>query len=279
MNIVLIGSCLDSSNLAKELNKKMKNSVVFRIDLLKNLKNIIPFSTTVNENCGTYLGDIEKINFQGLTSSEKDIAKAFQSSVKLIEDNPSLSYALQSVEQHQPTIDRVTRNFDSLSLTLLRVVSGIQTTKHLDRYLRSNSSAIVVYLEKPNNPLFNIEISKEQFSEIKENDAYVNHLFLSATDLSTLLTDEVFNVIINPVTEKKGKIDLLAEETEKVGYIERSIVQQGAGILAQLQEVTVGTVGQGVHLTETMLDNFMNTAMTEPMPTPVVAETYALLAA
>ena len=254
MNIVLIGSCLDSSNLAKELNNKMKNSVVFRIDLLKNLKNIIPFSNVSYDNNGSYLGDIERINFANLSNAEKDIAKAFQSSVKLIENLPSLSVASSYMKSTVPTIDRVTRNFDCLSLTLLRVVSGIQSLKQLENYLNSNSSAIVVYLEKPNIPLFEHNITKEQFLEIKEGK-YENHLFLTAENLESLLKDEVFELILNPVVKEKKNSDNKVEVEEKRGIAERVVIQgAGPGVLHQMAQAHV--VGTNP-FTLTDMHNFM----------------------
>ena len=236
MNIVLIGSCLDSHLLAKELNKKMKNSVVFRIDLLKNLKNIIPFTSISVGNCGSYLGDIERIEFDKISNSEKDIAKAFQSSVKLMENNPSLSTAMSIMKAQNPTIDRVTRNFDSLSLTLLRVVSGIQTPKQLEHYLNSNSSAITVYLDKQTNPLFEHEITKEQFLAIKEGGKYENHLFLTSENLESLLKDEIFDLLLNPVVkENKNSDNKAVVEEEKTVVVERDfIVHGGAGLQRQL---------------------------------------------
>jgi len=238
MNIVVIGSCLDSSNLAKELNSKMKNSVVFRIDMLKNLKNIIPFTSIVEKNNGNYLGDIEKISFESLSDSEKDIAKAFHASVKLIDENPAFSTAMAIRNVNTPTIDRVTRNFDSLSLTLLRVVSGLQTKKQLDHYLRTTSSSVVVFLEKPNIPLFPIEISKEEFLDIKDgkNGSYENHLFLTASDLDSLLKDEVFNLILNPTVKEVKKSDNKAEveDEEKACEVERLVVQ-GRGLSATME--------------------------------------------
>ena len=254
MNIVLIGSCLDSHLLSKELNKKMKNSVVFRIDLLKNLKNIIPFTSISVGNCGSYLGDIERIEFDKVSDTEKDVAKAFQSSVKLMENNPSFSTAMSIMKAQNPSIDRVTRNFDSLSLTLLRVVSGILTPKQLERYLNNNSSAITVYLEKPTNPLFEHEISKEQFLAIKESGKYESHLFLTAENLDSLLKDEVFDLILNPVVKENKSSDNKAEvEEEKVGVVERTIVQ-GTGIHAQLLEARAEALRP---LTIQHLNNFM----------------------
>ena len=217
MNIVLIGSCLDSHLLSKELNSKLKDSVVFRIDLLKNLKNIIPFTSISIDNNGSYLGDIEKIAFTALSDSEKNIAKAFQNSVKLIENDPGLSFSMAKsiMKATIPTVDRVTRDFDSLSVTLLRVISGIQSTKQLKDYLIDNSSAVVVYLDKPNVSIFEHDISKKQFLEIKEDASFTNNLFLDSENLDSLLKDEVFNLIINPKETKEENnkaIKLLKEE-------------------------------------------------------------------
>jgi hypothetical protein len=227
MNIVLIGSCLDSHNLSKELNKKMKNSVVFRIDLLKNLKNIIPFTTITVNNNGAYLGDIESIEFDKISDTEKDIAKAFQASVKLMENSPSFGVAMSIMKSTTPTLDRVTRNFDALSLTLLRVVSGIQTPKQMERYMNGNSSAIMVYLEKPASPLFNVDITKEQFLTIKDSGKYENHLFLTAENLDSLLKDEVFDLLLNPTVKENKSSDNKAVVEEKKGTVEREFIVHG----------------------------------------------------
>jgi hypothetical protein len=251
MNIVLIGSCLDSSNLAKELNKKMKNSVVFRIDLLKNLKNIIPFSSLTHETCGDYLGDIEKIEFNKISETELKIAKAFQSSVKLIEESNVLSNAMSAKKATLPSIDRVTRNFDCLSLTLIRVVSGIQSVRQLTNYLGNNSSAVVVYLDKQNLPIFDLNITKEEFLVIKDSKVYENHLFLTAEDLTALLQDEVFNLLVNPVVKTKGEIlKPIADEAKEC--VELAVTEQafnhGHGLLEHLtngptnQTLTVETL-------------------------------------
>lgn len=257
MNIVLIGSCFDSSCLSKELNKKMKNSVVFRIDLLKNLKNIIPFSSINSNSCGDYLGDIEKIDFKNITDDERTVVKAFSSSVKLIDESSSLLSAMSIKRSLIPSVDRVTRNFDSLSLTLIRVVSGIQYVNQLARYLDNNSSSIVVYLDKSNFPLFDIDITKEQFLTIKENKRYAEHLFLTADDLNALLKDEIFELLINPAVKTEGKIlKPIAEEVEdkcvEVNLAERTAVQRGQGLLAHIANDIRPTT-----FTATMLDDFV----------------------
>ena len=234
MNIVLIGSCLDSHNLSKELNKKMKNSVVFRIDLLKNLKNIIPFTAITIANNGAYLGDVEKIEFDKISDAEKDVAKAFQASVKLMENSPSFGTAMAIMKSATPTLDRVTRNFDALSLTLLRVVSGIQTPKQLERYMNNNSSAIMVYLEKPASPLFNIDISKEQFLAIKDSGKYENHLFLTAENMDSLLKDEIFDLLLNPTVKENKSSDNKAVIEEKKGTVEREFIVHGGTNIHQV---------------------------------------------
>jgi hypothetical protein len=247
----------------------MKNSVVFRIDLLKNLKNIIPFSSINQNSCGDYLGDIEKIDFSRISEAERKIATSFNTSVKLIEEDPSLSNAMSIKRALVPSVDRVTRNFDCLSLTMIRVVSGIQSVNQLTRYLNSNSSAVVVYLDKPNLPLFEIDMTKEQFFSVKESKQYAGHLFLTADDLNALLKDEVFELLINPAVKTKGEIlKPIAEEAKvecvEINMAEREIVQRGQGILAQIANGT-----QPATLTTTILDSFIADLGAQRMLNPV----------
>ena len=66
MNIVVIGSCLDSSNLAKELNKRLQNSIVARVDTLKGVKNLFldKVAPRNQDNLGQYIGDVETFDIE-----------------------------------------------------------------------------------------------------------------------------------------------------------------------------------------------------------------------
>jgi predicted HNH restriction endonuclease len=153
MNIVVIGSCTDSSTLAKELNKRLHNSIVARIDLLKNIKQLVFQNINVEktaENIGTYVGDVEIFDYSKVPTDQKQqIIATIESITKNLKSLKNK--AIRSEETSISTFDALTNSLPSGTYSFIKIYSGAIDDEKLVNFRNSLflTNSIFIKLNKP----------------------------------------------------------------------------------------------------------------------------------
>ena len=171
MNIVVIGSCLDSSNLAKELNKRLQNSIVARVDTLKGVKNLFldKVAPRNQDNLGQYIGDvetfdIEKMDQKFLEDVKKHMESAFKASLKLSTKNKYFSFS--------STFDALTSSFPAGTYSFVKIYSGLINDDMLKAFIESTErveNTIFIKFKDTKSTLLPIEISEDTINALKED--------------------------------------------------------------------------------------------------------------
>lgn len=211
MNIIVIGSCQDSSTLAKELNRRLKNSIVARIDLLKNLKQLVLQGLNINttENLGTYVGDVETRDYTKIPADKKaqiiTAVDAINSNIKAIQKE-NLGYKSEA----SSTFDALTNGIPTSTYSFIKVYSGAIDNDRINSMLNDPSfipNAIVVTVKNPLNPLFPITLTEELVKKLKA-EAFA---LVECDNVNELYKTEVFKMLFELTDEK----DLPVEEESK----------------------------------------------------------------
>jgi len=201
MNIIVIGSCKDSSYLAKELNKRLSNSIVARIDLLKDIKQLIlpTMEVETSENIGTYIGDVEGYDISKVDASKReDIKKLFNT----IYESLKKSSKKEPLTTHQSnTFDLLTNGIPSGTYSFVKIYSGV-----INNFLLENlhyTESIVINIKEPDTPITKIELSEELLNNVKEN-AFA---YIECTKASEVLKSDILNLALGNGEKptKKGK--------------------------------------------------------------------------
>jgi len=222
MNIVVIGSCTDSSNLAKELNRRLHDSIVARVDLLKNIKQLVlqDMNLQTTENIGTYVGDVETFNFSKVKKKKK---KQISETIESITKNIA---ALKAKDRILPlyrisTFDALTNSLPTGTYSFIKVYSGAINDDHISNMMcESNfiSNAIFVTIKTPKDALLPITISEKTLEHIKKN-AFA---YISCDTIQDVFTSEVFQLLFdlnnNKEEPKVAEVVQLTqpEETQEV---------------------------------------------------------------
>lgn len=228
MNIIVIGSCTDSSSLAKELNKRLQNSIIARIDLLKNIKQAVmqeigdPLTTT--ENLGTYIGDVETHDFprydkETLSNISKVIKNTIDSTktIKMATRVKGRAVTLDGSPRDLPAsiisaFDAITNMFPSGTYSFVKVYSGAVNDKQIERLQRNGilSGSIVIKLNNPIAPVIPIEISDQTLTQLKATAFH----YLECNSISDVFKSEVYQLLLNiPTEEKKESAEVDPKET------------------------------------------------------------------
>ena len=221
MNLVVIGSCSSSSTLAKTLNERLSNSIVYRHDLLAGLKTM-PLGTdsyprTVKES-GFYLGDIETIDFSRVPNSifEKTLGLFKFLSGADAKSKDSFERFLIS-----DSLDKFTKRivtFNSASLKVINIFSGITTGSMLSEIAGKLNDCLVVEIRDDSKSLLPIEITQKELDAITTIDSCmylgkynsIDALFKSE-EFKTLFGDFKENEV-EPEECKKEATDYVEEE-------------------------------------------------------------------
>jgi len=218
MNIVVIGSCEDSSILAKELNLRLKNSIVARIDLLKNMKQIVLQGLHINttKNLGTYVGDVESFDYTLLSQDNKikvvSAVQGIRQNLKTLENENN--YASNFINN---TFDALTNGIPTSTYSFVKIYSGIIEDDFLNKMLEDQnfiSNTILVTLKNPTVPLFPIIISKNVKDNFKKQ-VFADIECDTVTDIfKTELIQTLFELTAEAELPEKSeeKIDLLAAD-------------------------------------------------------------------
>lgn len=237
MNIAVLGSnCKFSSDLAIQLNRRKKSSLVYRYDALADFKKTFPLyrSLTNKERThdrverlnvdvpqesrkdiialGEYLGDVETqfINNKDKYKEEiKMLNTAYATLNMPIKDDSQFSYADSCVLKKVKEMNRNTELFASNTLNIINVFSGIITCQQL-AYILSSTSLLLIVKVKNGDSFIPCEVTNEQLEEIKQK-----HLQVIILEVSSL--DELFknNFIISTFNLEKEKIDKIPPKEEK----------------------------------------------------------------
>lgn len=210
MNIVVIGSCTDSSILAKELNKRLNNSIIARVDALRNIKQLVlPGLGLRNaDNLGAYVGDVEIYDYSNIPSNKKeDVVKAIAS----IEDSVSKLHVGNNGSFLVSTFDALTNGLPTGSYSFIKVYSGIINDRYLTLLRRDAafvSNAVIVVVKSPKDELIPISIEQKNLDKLKEQ-AFA---FVECNNIEEVFGTEVFSLLLE--SDKKEKEEPTSKEEE-----------------------------------------------------------------
>jgi hypothetical protein len=194
MNIVLVGSCTDSSILAKELNKRLHDSIVARVDLLRDIKQLVLQDLNVNttENIGAYVGDVETFDYSKVNTAQRaEILATIESITKNIS---SLKNGKIPGPSHVNTFDALTKSLPTGTYSFIKVYSGVVDDARVTSLMRENnflSNAIFVVIKAPQNALLPITVT-QPLLEIVKKEAFA---FVEVDKVEDVLTSEVFKLL------------------------------------------------------------------------------------
>jgi hypothetical protein len=207
MNIVVIGSCTDSSILAKELNKRLSDSIVARVDLLKNIKQLVlqDMNVTTLENIGTYVGDVETYDIGKLSAAQH---QQVTTTLQTVEANIStLKKGYVASPAHLSTFDALTNSLPTGTYSFIKVYSGAIDDIRINSLLRNSgfiSSAIVIVIKSPKDLLLPINVSERVLDSIKKN-AFA---FVDCDEAKDVMNSEVFQLLFDLTSDKnKPKVE------------------------------------------------------------------------
>lgn len=234
MNIVVIGSCADSSNLAKELNKRLNNSIVARIDLLKNIKQLTLQNANVRltpEVLGTYIGDVEEYDYARIPETTKakliEVMKTIDESVKQVTVGRSSDGFLSG------TFDALTNGLPSSTYSFIKVYSGAIDDYRLNKMRQDRnfvSNSIFITVRSPQDLLLPVTASAGMLEELKKSA----FSFIEVQSIENVFTSEVFQLLFetNNETKKETPADNNAGQTTAGGLgLAAQVMNAEPGIL------------------------------------------------
>jgi hypothetical protein len=220
MNIVVLGSCTDSSIIARELNKRLSKSLVVRVDLLKSIKSILLHNELeTTKEIGTYIGDVEAFDFN-MSAEKLDILK--EKAEKLTEAIKSSKGSIYNTPKKSNSIilgtfDALTNSIPSSTYSFIKVYSGIVDDEGASLILNDSkllSNSIVVYINNPKNQVFKFGISKEELAKLEKN----SFAYVGISTAEDIFKTDVFKLILEFTNDTEKPI--VEVENNKNGYKE-----------------------------------------------------------
>jgi len=202
MNIVVIGSCADSSHLAKELNKRLNSSIIARVDLLKDIKQLIlpDLNVRTNENIGTYIGDVEIYDYTKITAeTKKKVSTAFESINTNLKDFTKNTSGQSHVVS---TFDALTNGLPTGTYSFIKIYSGaIDNTRVLGMVQDNNFlvNTIFIKVKAPKNALLPISVSQNILDQMKTS-AFA---FVECEDITDFFKSEICQLLFELNGENK----------------------------------------------------------------------------
>lgn len=234
MNLIFVGSCLESSALARGLNNKLSNSLVYRHDLLASLKNI-PLDSTDNPdsripNVGDYLGDIEAIDPSRVEKGTLDTLKTTFEFLAKSRSTAKVSFEQMLVKESLNKFSKRVVAFDSVSLSVVNIFSGIINKKILSNLISEIDNTIIINMSNNTDKFFDINITEQDIENIIEEKN--KGIFLGTfKSINELLSSDEFTSLFSDFKEEK---EVKQQETKKAeeANVEAEDVGLGAGITA-----------------------------------------------
>lgn len=217
MNIAVIGSCTDSSNLAKELNKRLSNSIVARVDMLKNIKNLVLQQIGVGnpENVGAYIGDVESRDYSKFNEDQMTFLK---NTLKIIHDNikelGKITINTKRPNDFESSFDALTKSFPPGTYSFIKIYSGIiEDDCSLVNDTSFIKNTVFVYIKNPQTPLLPITISEKVVNNIKENA----FSFIECKDITDFFNSDVYGLLLesNAVNKEEEKVEDVKKEVSE----------------------------------------------------------------
>ena len=233
MNIVVIGSCTDSSDLAKELNRRLSDSIIARVDLLKNIKQLVlqDLNVNTNENLGAYVGDVETYDISKLSAAQRERITATIASVteKII----ALKKGYVAAPSHLSTFDALTNSLPTGTYSFIKVYSGAIDEAHVASMSRNSSfisNAIFVVLKSPKNALLPVTVSERTLEGVKKN-AFA---FLECNEVKDVFTSEVFQLLFDLTSDKNKPKHQLKVDAESPSPVTHGAMH-AVGVVGELE--------------------------------------------
>jgi len=232
MNIAVVGSCADSNNLAKELNKRLNDSIIARVDLLKNIKELLlqDMNVNTNENLGTYVGDVESYDFSKISTAQRaDILKAAETINKNVVE---LKKGYSRSPYKLSTFDALTNSLPTGTYSFIKVYSGIIDDSRIEALIRDESfltSTIFVKFTSPKDVILPINVSQKHIDTIKKD----GFAYVECADLQEIFKSEVFQLLFETGNEKTSVKTEVKEEV----VMEQPAIRPGQGLIHHLNVV------------------------------------------
>jgi hypothetical protein len=212
MNIVVIGSCTDSSNLAKELNKRLQHSIIARVDLLKDLKQLLlpGACATTDTNLGTYIGDVERFDYSNLSEVKRSSIKTALVNVQTSLLSNSSKHKT-SRRTYVSTFDALTNGFPSGTYSFIKVYSGVVTDDMMLK-LPQIRDCIFVKVKNPKDIILDITLSENATKQI-QSSAFA---FIECNSIEDVFLTEVFQLLLETDKTPDKKTPEPPQQTETV---------------------------------------------------------------
>ena len=232
MNLILVGSCLDSSALAGGLNERLSNSLVYRHDLLASLKNIpsgINLNNEVALDVGKYLGDIEAISFDKTKKETLDMLRntfKFLSKSRTTAEN---SFEKMLIRESLNKFSKRVIVFDSVSFSIVNIFSGILNKEMLEELVSSIEDTLIINISQKDNPFFDINVTEKEINDIVNNSEKC--IFLGTfKDVNNIISSNEFKTLFSDIKEIEEKVK--QKETKANAEI-------GTGVEEEVVQMTV----------------------------------------
>ena len=215
MNIVVIGSCTDSSILASDLNRRLKNSIVARVDLLKNIKQLVlsDLNVKTEENLGKYIGDVESYDFSKLTIPQKKSAlnaiNAIDESLAIIKPS-GLNKSFEGLGVVN-TFDALTYGIPTSTYSFVKIYSGIINDSYLSKISNDSNflqNTIIVYVKKPSEVFIPIKVSDKIIDTVKSK----SFAFIECDIINDIYKSELFQTLFELTKEKEKPVEKKEKE-------------------------------------------------------------------
>lgn len=222
MNIVVIGSCADSSILAKSLNERLTNSIIARIDMLKHVKNLLHMDggLLTTDNNGTYIGDIEKLQFDNIPDEK---LKQLSTILKDIDDKAKTLDSTTHLISTTGTFDALTNDIPSSSVSFVKIYSGAIDEHRINKLIRASKilpRSIVVEIESPKKPLLPIMLSNE-LREVVRKEAF---MYVKCKTAADVLNTSEFKLLFKELNVELTQKAAAVVEDEKTPVQEARVV-------------------------------------------------------
>lgn len=237
MNLIIVGSCSDTSALASGLNKRLSNSLVYRHDLLASLKNIPLGNSFENSrdtlsNAGEYLGDIETINPNTVKKGTLDKIKTAVHSLITSSSNED-SFEANFIKESLNKFSKKVITFNSVSLSIVNVFSGVINKKMLENLIPLIDNPLIVNISDKEHPLFDISITEKEINQVIEEKG--DGMFLGTfKDISSLLNSSDFKSLFSDYEEKKVEPEEVKEKKEATASAGTITATTANGFMAQM---------------------------------------------
>lgn len=208
MNLVLVGPCHTSSQLAKALNAKLTNSLVYRHDLLAGFKTL-PLGAEcglrrTEEFVGKHLGDVETNDLKKIPKELVEKACGLFNVLAGSNENDKVAFQVSLVKDSLNKFSKRVVTFNSASLNIVNIFSGILSKEMLSELSKTVKDCLIVKIISNHDTFLPIQLTEDEIVETVANDGKGMYLG-SFKDVEALIASDEFKTFFNdmPVEDKK----------------------------------------------------------------------------